>query len=201
MPITTPSTVEYDGVNEKADQLFNCNIGAYVRSYIVHTMENDPPSMFGPEFLIGGWDEVTWNSNTCKSPIEQMLLAELMFMETGYGLGAIPVIDTPHEFRDCIRPQYEIERYKIDLAVFITLFSGAVLRIAVECDGHDYHSTKEQLRRDNRKSRWLQRNGWQVVRFTGSEIWRDAKACAKEVGSLIEAFYDSDIRGLGYGKN
>jgi very-short-patch-repair endonuclease len=63
------------------------------------------------------------------------------------------------------------------------------VRIAIEVDGHEFHQrTKEQVERDYQRGRELARVGWIVIRFTGSEVWRDAGACALEVsGILIEA--------------
>lgn len=55
-------------------------------------------------------------------------------------------------------------------------------KIVVEADGHDYHErTKSQAIYDRRKDRQLQLLGFKVFRFTGSEINRDALACAEEI--------------------
>lgn len=55
-------------------------------------------------------------------------------------------------------------------------------RLAVEVDGHDFHErTKEQAARDRSRDRALLANGWQVLRFTGSEVWRDPDRCAAEI--------------------
>ena len=48
-------------------------------------------------------------------------------------------------------------------------------RLVVECDGFDFHErTKEQASRDRRRDRALQRAGFKVYRYTGSDIWADA---------------------------
>jgi very-short-patch-repair endonuclease len=54
--------------------------------------------------------------------------------------------------------------------------------IAVECDGHDFHErTKQQAAYDRARDRELLiRRGLVTVRFTGSEIHRDANQCARE---------------------
>jgi len=63
------------------------------------------------------------------------------------------------------------------------------VRIAIEVDGHRFHQrTKEQVERDYRRGRELARAGWVVIRFSGSEVFRDAGACAIEASAiLIEA--------------
>lgn len=54
-------------------------------------------------------------------------------------------------------------------------------QVAVEVDGHEFHEkTKEQAQHDKARDREIQRAGYQVFRFTGSEVWRDPIGCARE---------------------
>jgi very-short-patch-repair endonuclease len=54
--------------------------------------------------------------------------------------------------------------------------------LIIECDGHDYHErTKEQARKDRKRDRDLQSEGYTVFRFTGSEIFSDPIACVRQV--------------------
>jgi len=57
-----------------------------------------------------------------------------------------------------ITPQKKIGRYRVDFAI-------EHLRIAIELDGHDYHSSKEQLAHDAKRERYLQARGWRIVRY------------------------------------
>jgi very-short-patch-repair endonuclease len=55
-------------------------------------------------------------------------------------------------------------------------------RLAIECDGHDFHErTKEQAAKDRSRDRALQAAGYTVMRFTGSELYRDPLKCVEEV--------------------
>lgn len=111
----------------------------------------------------------------CQSPIEAILLVHL------YGRVAY---DTMCE----LIPQAPIGRYRIDLAIVECDWheNPPRVRLAIECDGHDFHErTKEQAARDKRRDRELVAAGWQVLRFTGSEIRNEAKRCADEVLSII----------------
>lgn len=76
--------------------------------------------------------------------------------------------------------------YRIDFAVFVIDQKGEVVgKIAVEMDGHEFHErTKEQAKRDKSRDRKLVAAGWSVLRFTGSEIWANARKCATEVSLL-----------------
>jgi very-short-patch-repair endonuclease len=44
------------------------------------------------------------------------------------------------------------------------------VKIAIECDGFEFHSSKESLIRDTIRTRKLTLNKWIVYRFTGTEI-------------------------------
>lgn len=68
-------------------------------------------------------------------------------------------------------------RYRVD-------FILKDARLIVELDGHEYHSTREQLERDAIRQRYLTRAGYSVIRFTGREINRDPAACVAEVAQI-----------------
>lgn len=83
-------------------------------------------------------------------------------------------------------PQYEVGQYRIDFFISLSGTTDKPIKIAIECDGHDFHErTKEQARRDKSKDRWLQSSGFIVLRFTGSEIWKDPVDCAEQVLKLL----------------
>jgi very-short-patch-repair endonuclease len=80
--------------------------------------------------------------------------------------------DSPIEWRlysalmvrgERVEPQVSCGRYRIDLVL-------RAYRIAIECDGKAYHSTPEQKAHDRRKNTYLRKNGWKVLRFSGSAI-------------------------------
>jgi very-short-patch-repair endonuclease len=72
--------------------------------------------------------------------------------------------------------------------VDLYLIGGDGGELAVELDGHDYHErTKEQAARDRKKDRDLLRSGVPVVRFTGSEVYRDPDGCVEELTECLQA--------------
>lgn len=76
-------------------------------------------------------------------------------------------------------------RYRVDFFVQAGP-SKKPTKIAIECDGHDFHErTKEQAARDRQRDRWFQTKGIVILRFTGSEIWRDPMACAEQVVEIV----------------
>jgi very-short-patch-repair endonuclease len=67
------------------------------------------------------------------------------------------------------------------------LFSG----YCIEIDGHEWHEkTKEQVRADKEKDRAYLKNGFIPVRFTGSEVYHDAKKCVDEFFEIMITNYE-----------
>lgn len=64
---------------------------------------------------------------------------------------------------ETVETQVPCGRYRIDLVL-------PAYRIAIECDGKEFHSSPEQKAHDRRKNTYLRRNGWKVLRFSGSAI-------------------------------
>jgi very-short-patch-repair endonuclease len=144
----------------------------------------------------------------CKSPIELVLLAPLVWARYGYDSGPVEIWDTTFTgdkpvTNVVIAPQYQIDRHSVDFAIFIRGVANEWIKIVVECDGHDFHErTKEQAARDKSRDRDLQIGGWKVLRFTGSEIWRDYSWCAAAVGELAAKEIAAQLlrRGIPHGK-
>lgn len=84
-------------------------------------------------------------------------------------------------------PQAKIPPYRVDFLLIFKSRHCSLLKMVIECDGHDFHErTKEQARRDRARDRNLAALGYQVVRFTGSEIHQDAQRCADDVVGIIQ---------------
>ncbi|WP_017182260.1 endonuclease domain-containing protein [Sphingobium xenophagum] len=79
-------------------------------------------------------------------------------------------------------PQVQIGAYRADFVL-----TSDAQRLVVECDGHDFHErTKRQAARDRARDRSMLEAGYQVMRFTGSEIYADAMACARQAVEHVE---------------
>ena len=59
--------------------------------------------------------------------------------------------------------------------------SNPNFRLIVECDGYQYHSDRQSFTRDRTKDRILQKQGYQVFRFSGKEINEDPIGKAEEM--------------------
>lgn len=92
--------------------------------------------------------------------------------------------------------QQPVDRYRLD---FLAIYKPANRRkpkfVAVECDGHDFHErTRAQAERDRSRDRDMAMHGYGVLRFTGSEIARDAVACAAQVAEQLRQYEISGER-------
>jgi len=70
-------------------------------------------------------------------------------------------------------------KYRID-------FADVDRNIAIELDGHAHHSDKESFEKDRIRERELEEAGWRVLRFAGTEIYRDVSKCVSDAVSWIE---------------
>lgn len=78
--------------------------------------------------------------------------------------------------------QVSIDGWKVDYLLTVLSDDGVRSHLIVECDGHDYHErTKEQAQRDRERDRRMQEEGYTIYRFTGSELYRGAFGCARQV--------------------
>ncbi len=75
--------------------------------------------------------------------------------------------------------QHPVGGYRVDFAL-------PHWKIAIELDGHEYHKTKSQRTYDARRERALQRQGWRVIRYTGSEVYHDAARCVEDAAHIIQ---------------
>ena len=77
--------------------------------------------------------------------------------------------------------QKKIGPYRVDF-----FFLNCDKNLVVEILGMDYHfSTSEQIRRDLTRRRYLQAQGYMVLEFPGSDIYRDVFKCVEEIKSFL----------------
>lgn len=138
------------------------------------------------------WEAITGNyeiniqrfiSNT-KSPIEKIMGACLF-----HSISRIRNNIRGWYIRlSCQEPiTFDGTNYIVDFGIHVEDVNGnELIKIIVECDGHDFHKkTKEQAQHDKERDRKFTQNGYKVLRFTGSEIYRDPFKCSLEVGDTI----------------
>lgn len=113
------------------------------------------------------------------SPIEQRFYDSWLVTANGYGRKLVP--------------QYELfgGKYRLD-------FAEPESKIGIELDGYDYHSSKEAFTKDRKRQREIEAAGWRVIRFSGSEVYKDAAGCASEALAFITGQTTTDAGRLPY---
>lgn len=135
---------------------------------------------FYPEF---------WNDETIKSPIEQIFITAFemyCWLE--------------NKEKICLFAQKEVKykdkKYFIDFAfeaddyltqlILENKIKNINFKLAIECDGYEFHQkTKEQVQRDNEREFDLKMAGYEVLRFSGTQIYNNPIKCAKDTYDYI----------------
>lgn len=120
----------------------------------------------------------------CESPIEQIMLVTIAWNLPNYQI-AMGFKDIA--FRSQEKIQAEGKTYRADFYMEITTHDDRILKLIIECDGHDYHErTKEQARHDKERDRIMKRAGYEVLHYTGSEIYNDPIRCLDDIYKTID---------------
>ena len=98
------------------------------------------------------------------SPIESMVEKELR------------ILDLPY------RRQIGIGRYTVDF-----LIESKGKKVVLECNGHNYHRySYAQIKRDRKRDKFLESEGFFVLRYSGSRIHSNPATPAKHVKKILE---------------
>ena len=121
----------------------------------------------------------------CESPIEKLFLIEWHYQNENFYCGG--------DLKDyIITPQYKIGDHRVDF--LICLDDGSIDPynrkencLIVEIDSYIWHgSTPEQFTKEKERERELKKDGWNVMRFSGREIYRNVEKYVYEtMGYLL----------------
>ena len=115
----------------------------------------------------------------CESPIEY-ILATALYIRTNGEL--------------YFEPQMEIEcqnkKYYADIGIYgdeyVNCFLKENFTLIIECDGYEFHQkTKKQVEQDNKREYDIKMLGYDVLRFSGSEIYNDVDLCVDKILNYI----------------
>ena len=82
-----------------------------------------------------------------------------------------------------IEQQWPVGGYRIDIVV-----KYKNNKIAVECDGEQFHSTEEQILSDMERQTILERIGWKFIRIRGSKYYRNPEAAMNNVFAKLKEY-------------
>jgi very-short-patch-repair endonuclease len=75
--------------------------------------------------------------------------------------------------------QFLIDRFRYDLS--IKREGQPKPFVLIECDGKEFHSTEEQIAHDLAKDALAAKAGISLLRFSGSEIYRELDRCVVQI--------------------
>lgn len=116
-----------------------------------------------------------------ESPIEAAMLTALLsghqHTDTELTLGGRGIVKgtyrtffvSTYGITALVIPQLRVGRYRLDIATVVE-WRGRRVYAAIECDGQEFHSHPDDVKRDKNRDRELAAEGWLVCRFTGSDI-------------------------------
>lgn len=144
------------------------------------------------------------NNAQCKSPIEHILCVAMDFAFHLYNLN--------HRVKYSVFPQEQINAnghtYNVDFLITGTIWTKnsdepevEIDNIVIECDGHEFHNkTKTQVKRDNEREYNLKMAGYDILRFSGSQIYNDPMKCANDIFRYMEEKLITALKSKGGGK-
>lgn len=121
----------------------------------------------------------------CHSPIEMIFAMAFDIVNYQY-YGNVLTINPQEEIK------IDVKKYVADF-VFDTdgefgqfYSSEHALKLVIECDGHEYHKiSKKQVKYDNERDLDLKMNGYEVLHFSGSQIYQNPWKCAEDAIKYI----------------
>lgn len=69
--------------------------------------------------------------------------------------------------------------------------------IVIECDGYNFHNSKQQMNNDYERENNLKIAGYDLIRFTGSQIYNDPMGCAKTIYDYVDNIIQNKQYKLG----
>jgi len=142
------------------------------------------------------WRELESYRNKIKGKtplhISSILLCNILYSPSGLAKTItgkeIKVVDSPiEELLDFhlnktkleYRQQEKIGKYRVD-------FFFPKSNLIVEIDGREYHSSTEQRQKDFERELALIKKGYTVLRFTGSQVYKDTQGCVDKIYKFLE---------------
>lgn len=126
-------------------------------------------------------EEIANQSHDTESPIERMLLAALLLKASSLNNYWLDVWCQYSDFP--MKTYYRCDfKVSIDNVGDLSTDKCKSADVLVECDGHDFHEkTKAQVEYRNKRDLELKKAGYDILHFSGSQIYKDPIKCANEI--------------------
>ena len=124
----------------------------------------------------------------CNSPIESIFFIALKIWTYMY------VSDKDVGFRIRRQKRIDISDKKYYVADFVLEHENKpTKKLIIECDGHEFHEkTKAQVAHDNERDLALKKLGYDILHFSGSQIYNESLKCAKEAYEYYYQIWENE---------
>ena len=122
----------------------------------------------------------------CQSPIEELyaIAYNIRLMQAGFPYKEIIYL-IPQK-RIVVNNHTYFADFLIDVESSQFFISEHNYKLIIECDGHEFHEkTKAQVEKRNVRDMELKSNGYDILHFSGSQIFKDPMKCADETFKYI----------------
>ena len=117
------------------------------------------------------------------TPIEQILYFSIpLYWKIENGIQIYPQKEI-----NCNEHHYRVDIYIECVKIVPEMDKYYFLKhpLVIECDGYNYHSSKEQMQYDYKRENDLKIAGFNVIRFTGSQIYSNPEECIRIIEQNI----------------
>lgn len=160
------------GANNSQKQRWNVAVSrARDQLWLVHSF--DPSTQLGPrdirrrlfEWASAPWDEKISSRIEKKADSQFEIDVVKALLKRGYS----------------VEQQHHAGNFFIDIVV-----SNGEKKIALECDGDEWHSDEDQIENDLKRQAILERMGWKFIRLRGGEFYRNPDAAIDRVSVSVK---------------
>jgi len=146
--------------------------------------------------IISNLEEATNLGESIESPIEQLFFIEWKFRQ--FCNSELELLYLEPQYSDPSTKNFILDFYiniieevltwkeMFDLNKYDIITSTPYPKVGIEIDSHIWHEkSKEQAMKDKKRERILIANGWQLLRFAGSEVYKDPARCVDETLGFV----------------
>ena len=145
-------------------------------------------------------DRLLYTLYNCESPMEQLMAMALDDVDYYFiASNTIEIIGNSHQVDiKCDSKNYRVD-FLMEIAFKYNNHYLKLLKLIIECDGHEFHEkTKEQVIKDNQRDRDLKNEGYEILHFSGSEIYNNSYDISKDIKKfIIRQYYNCIEERIG----
>lgn len=171
---------------EKRDIFHNYELTEYYLNYFLNSNKKIQQLMMLPLIENKIFPSI-WEDSKLESPIEQIFITAFELFtrdkKTIYLFEQEKI-----KYKD--KTYYADFVFKADDYLSWLLFGNKIknpsYKLVIECDGYEFHQkTKEQVQKDNERELALKMAGYDVLRFSGTQIFNNPLKCAEDTYNYI----------------